>query len=97
MMLSLSGLDGITSIILQPTLRPASIYITTWFFSTIANIANRDLVSTYISQVIGNHPTSTELSMAKHIFDPGPTPVSMYIFLDKEGICTKGFQLTPTT
>ena len=30
--------------------------------STIANIANRALVSTYISQVIGNHPTSMGLS-----------------------------------
>ena len=42
-------------------------------FSTIANIANRALVSTYISQVIGNHPTATSLSMAKLIFDPKPT------------------------
>jgi hypothetical protein len=43
----------------QPThrLRPASIYITLWLYSTIANIANRISVSTYISQVIGNHPT----------------------------------------
>ena len=59
----------------QPTHRlyPASIYITPWFFSTIANIANNALVSTYISQVTGNHQTSTGLSMAKHIFDPGPT------------------------
>ena len=59
----------------QPThrLRPASIYITPWFFSMTANIANRALVSTYISQVIGNHLTSTGLSMAKHVFDPGPT------------------------
>ena len=39
--------------------------------STIANIANRGLISTYISQVTGNHPTSTDLSIAKHIFDPG--------------------------
>jgi len=41
--------------------------------STIANIANRDQVSTYLSQVTGNHPASTELSMAKHQFDSGPT------------------------
>ena len=34
--------------------------------STIANIANRTLVSTYISQVTGNHLTATGLSMAKH-------------------------------
>ena len=48
---------------------PVSIYIIiTWLFSTIANIANRDRVSTYISQVTGNHPTSTGLSMAKHVF-----------------------------
>ena len=60
----------------QPThrLRPASIYIIPWFFSTITNIANRASVSTYISQVTGNHRTSTDLSMAKHIFDPRPTP-----------------------
>ena len=59
----------------QPThrLRLASSFITQWFYSTIANVANRASVSTYISQVIGNHPTSTGLSRAKHIFDPGPT------------------------
>ena len=54
-------------------LHPASIYITPWFFSMIANIANRASVSTYISQVTGNHPTSTDLSRAKQIFDPRPT------------------------
>ena len=43
--------------------------------STIANIANRVQVSTYISQVTGNHPASTELSMAQHHFDAGPTQV----------------------
>jgi hypothetical protein len=32
----------------------------------IANIANRDQVFTYISQVIGNHLTSTGLSLARH-------------------------------
>ena len=65
----------------QPTyrLRPASSYITQWFCSTIAIIANRDSVSTYISQVIGNHPTSTGLSMVKHIFDPRPTLGLRYI------------------
>ena len=73
MMWSLSDSDRITSVILQPRLRPASIYIITWFFSTIANIANHDQTSTYISQVTGDHLTSTELSMAKHIFDPTPT------------------------
>jgi hypothetical protein len=40
---------------------------------TIANIANCDQVSTYISQVTRNHQTSTNLSMAKQVFDPGPT------------------------
>ena len=49
-------------------------------FSTIANIANRASVSTYISQVTGNHPTSIGLSMAKHIFDPGPTQGLRYMF-----------------
>jgi hypothetical protein len=95
-MRSLSGSDGITSVILQPRLRPASIYIITWFFSIIANIVNCNQISTYISQVTGNHPTFTKLSMAKHIFDPGPTQGSMYMFLDKEGICIKCFQSTPT-
>jgi len=38
-----------------------------------SNIANHALVTTYISPVIGNHPTSTGLSIAKHIFDPRPT------------------------
>ena len=47
--------------------------------STIAIIANRDQISTYILQVIGNHPTSTGLSMAKHIFDPRPTQGLKYI------------------
>jgi len=42
---------------------------------TTANIANRDQVSTYLSQVTGNHPASTELSMANHYFDPGPIQV----------------------
>ena len=46
---------------------------------TIANIANRALVSTYISQVTGNHPTSIGLIMAKHIFNPGPTQGSRFI------------------
>ena len=41
--------------------------------STIAIISNHDQISTYISQVTGNHPTSTGLRMAKHVFDPGPT------------------------
>ena len=54
-------------------LRPTSSYITPWFLSTIANIANRASVTTYISQVTGNHPTSTGLSIAKHTFDPEPT------------------------
>ena len=40
--------------------------------STIENITNHALVSTYISQVTGNHLTSTDLSIAKHTFDPRP-------------------------
>jgi hypothetical protein len=42
--------------------------INTWFLSMITIIANHNQVSTYISQVIGNHPTSTGLSMAKQYF-----------------------------
>jgi len=42
-------------------------------YPMIANIANRDSLSTYLSQVTGNYPASTELSLAKQYFDPGPT------------------------
>jgi len=56
--------------------------------STIANIANRDQVSTYLSQVIENHPASTELSMPKHHFDPGPTWVRYKV--EKEIIMQQG-------
>jgi hypothetical protein len=73
MMRSLISTDKITSVILQPRLCLTSIYIITWFFSIIENIANRDQVSIYSSLEIENHLTFTELSMAKHIFDPRPT------------------------
>jgi len=56
--------------------------------SMIANIANRDQVSTYLSQVTGNHPGSTELSMAKHQFDLGPTQVRYKV--DKVVIMQQG-------
>ena len=59
--------------------------------SMIAIIANRDQLSTYIFQVIGNHLTSTGLSKAKHIFDPRPTKDSRYNYLDKDNICSKWF------
>ena len=65
--------------------------------SMIAIIANRDQIYTYILQVIGNHPTSTGLTNAKHIFDPGPIKDSRYISLDKDNICSKCFQSTPKT
>jgi len=55
---------------------------------TIANIANRDQVSTYLSQVTGNHPASTELSMAKHYFDPGSIQVRYKV--DKVVIMLQG-------
>jgi hypothetical protein len=59
--------DGIT-ISTTPTYKisPSLIHLFTWFFFTIANIANYDQIDPYISQVIGNHLTSTSLSMAKH-------------------------------
>jgi hypothetical protein len=41
------------------------LFIITWLFSTIASIANRDQVSTYITDD-RKSPTSTGLSMAKH-------------------------------
>jgi hypothetical protein len=39
----------------------------------ITIIANHNQVFTYISQVTGNHPTSTGLSKAKQLFDPDLT------------------------
>ena len=59
--------------------------------STIANIANYDQVSTYLSQVIGNHPASTELSMAKHKFDPRPIQVRYKV--DKVVIMLQGYHI----
>jgi hypothetical protein len=47
-------------------------FINTWLTFMIANIANRDQVSTYSLQVTRNHPTSTGLSMLSICFDPGP-------------------------
>jgi hypothetical protein len=47
--------------------------INTWLLSMITIIANHNQVFTYISQVTGNHPTSTGLSMAKQLFDPDLT------------------------
>jgi hypothetical protein len=44
--------------------------INTWLLSMITIIANHNQVSTYISQVTGNHPSSTGLSMTKQLFDP---------------------------
>jgi hypothetical protein len=52
--------------------------------SMIANIANHDPVSTYISQVTGNHPTSTGLCIAKHKFWSWTYIGWRYTFLDKE-------------
>jgi hypothetical protein len=42
--------------------------INTWLLFMITIISNHNQVSTYISQVTGNHPTSTGLSMAKQYF-----------------------------
>ena len=44
------------------------------------DIANRASVSTYILQVTENHLTSTNLNMAKHIFDLGPTQVKALVW-----------------
>jgi hypothetical protein len=52
----------------------------------IANIANRAIYEyPYISQVTGNHLTSTALSRAKHLFDPELIGFMVY-FLDKDRI-----------
>jgi hypothetical protein len=55
---------------LKPYKTPLSLHlsINTWLFSMITIIANHNQVSTYISQVTGNHPTSTVLSMTKQYF-----------------------------
>jgi hypothetical protein len=47
--------------------------INTWLLSMITIIANHNQVSTYNSQVTGNYPTSTGLSMTKQLFDPDLT------------------------
>jgi hypothetical protein len=49
------------------------LFINTWLLSMITIIANHSHVFTYISQVTGNHPTSTGLSKAKKLFDPDLT------------------------
>jgi hypothetical protein len=51
----------------KPYKTPPSLHlsINTWLFSMITIIANHNQISTYISQVTGNHPISTSLSMAK--------------------------------
>jgi len=51
-------------------------------------MANRDQVSAYLSQVIGNHPSSTDLSIAKHHIDSGPTQVRYKV--DKVVIMQQG-------
>ena len=73
-MRSLNGIDGITRVNLHIDFTRPPVTLSHGSFFMIANIANRALVSTYISQVTGNHPTSTDLRMAKHIFNPRPTP-----------------------
>jgi hypothetical protein len=52
------------------TLPGLHLSINTWLLSMITIITNNNQISTYISQVTGNHPTSTGLSMAKQLFDP---------------------------
>jgi hypothetical protein len=73
---SLIDTDGITIVTTPPTykiLPSLQLQYHHMVIFTIANIANHNQLSTYISQVIGNHPTSNGLSIAKHIFDPRPT------------------------
>jgi hypothetical protein len=89
---SLIDIDGDRStpktsmlVALPSSSHPVSFHIiNTWFFSTIANIANRDQVDPYISQVTGDHPTSTSLSKAKHLLNPDYIGFGVCI-LDKEG------------
>jgi hypothetical protein len=49
------------------------LFIIIWLLSMITIIANHNQVFTYISQVSGNHLTSTGLSKAKQLFDPDLT------------------------
>jgi hypothetical protein len=65
---SLTDTDGITIVQNPIRLRPVSVYSTTLgYLSKFTNTANHSQVFTYNSQVTGNHPTSTDLSMAKRI------------------------------
>jgi hypothetical protein len=61
-------------------------------------IANHNQVSTYISQVTGNHPTSTSLSMAKQYFW-SQTKIGFEAYLwDKEKVYMQQvFHSTPIT
>jgi hypothetical protein len=63
---SLIDTDGITIVQNPIRLRPVSAYPSTLgYFPRFTNTANHNQVFTYSSQVTGNHPTSTDLSMAK--------------------------------
>jgi hypothetical protein len=64
---SLIDIDRITIVQNPIRLRPVSVYPSTLGYM-ITIIANHNQVSTYISQVIKNHPTSTGLNMAKQYF-----------------------------
>jgi hypothetical protein len=73
------------------------LYFITWLFSMIANIANCDRVSTYFSQMTGNHPTSMGLSMAKYIFRPTPNIGYHGVLWTRWGICASTVQSNPVT
>jgi hypothetical protein len=96
-MRSLSSTDRITWVNLQCRLCLAFTYLITWFFFMIVNTANRDQGSTYISQVIGNHLTSTILSIAKHISILDLHRIWGIYFWTRKGICIKWFHPTPIT
>jgi hypothetical protein len=58
----------------KPYKTPPGLHLSnTWLLSMITILANHNQVSTYNSQVTGNHLTSTGLSMAKQLFDPDLT------------------------
>jgi hypothetical protein len=68
------------------------LYLNTWLYSTIANIANRDQLSTYFAGD-KKSPTSTGLSMAKQHSILDLHGIHGIIMVDKEVIyASTGFK-----
>jgi hypothetical protein len=75
---SLTDTDGITLVQNPIRLRPVFAYpLTLGYLSRFTITANHSQVFTYSSQVTGNHPTSTGLSMAKQFTRYWPNKVTI--------------------